>query len=140
MAAPNFADKTNVLRRTQAVKITETEIPDMDGTVRRVRTIEAAHARLERADGTIEEYSDCTAKEWPWSREGSPREWRLHGIPVTVLPMFQRGLGKAAIKSISLLSESSEVIIKLAEITMGTLLSETGEDFLSGKEVPPERE
>ena len=109
------------------VKITETEFTDPDGKVHRIRKIEAAHARLERADGTIEEYSDCTAKEWPYSPEGSPPEWQLYGIPVTV---FLRILSNAPIKSISLLSENSAVILRLIEISMGSTLSQTGEDFL----------
>ena len=42
------------------VRITEEEITDIDGQVRKVRKIEAARARIERPDGTVEEYSGAT--------------------------------------------------------------------------------
>ena len=59
------------------VRITEEEFKDFDGQVRKVRKIEAAHARIERPDGTVEEYSGINAEEWPWTLEGKPPEWHV---------------------------------------------------------------
>jgi hypothetical protein len=64
------------------VRITEEEITDIDGRVKRVCKVEAAHARIESPDGTVEEYSDINAEEWPWTPEGKPPEWRVFGIPM----------------------------------------------------------
>ena len=43
------------------VRITEEQCTDLDGRVRKVRKIEAARARIEHPDGTVEEYSGTTA-------------------------------------------------------------------------------
>ena len=45
------------------VRITEEEFTGLDGRVRKVRKIEAARARIEHPDGTVEEYSGTTAEE-----------------------------------------------------------------------------
>ncbi len=113
------------------VKITETEITDVDGSIKKIRTIEADYARVEHTDGTVEEYSDCTAKEWPWPKTENRPEWELFGIPVTLLV-------QAAIKSICLLSENQQVVLRLMEITVAVRFSQAGEDCLRGVEVPTE--
>ena len=113
------------------VKITETEITDIDGSIKKIKTIESPYARVEHTDGTVAEYSDCTARQWPWPKNENRPEWELFGIPVTLL--FQ-----AAIKSICLLSDNHQVILRLMEITPAVRFSQASEDGLRGVEVPTE--
>ena len=87
------------------VKITEEEFRDIDGGVRKVRKIEAAHARIERPDGTIEEYSGISAEEWPWTPTGKPPEWRVFGIPVHKILELGRSL---AMSNLTLLSDNGD--------------------------------
>ena len=115
------------------VRITEEEITDFDGRVRKRRTIEAAHARLESPDGTVEEYSDVNAKEWPWTPEGNPPEWRVFGIPMH--EVLQRGHSLAT-STLTFLSGNGDVILRIGSITIGMQLSFDGGDSLIGKEVP----
>ena len=92
------------------VRITEEEITDIHGQVRKVRKIEAALARIEHPDGTVEEYSGTTAEEWPWSLPGGPPEWHLFGIPLGSI--LEQGLPSRDM-TISFLSENGEIILKL---------------------------
>ena len=117
------------------VKITEEEFRDIDGRVRKLRKIESAHARIESPDGTIEEYSDINAEEWPWTPSGTPTEWRVFGIPIHKILELGRSL---VVSNLSLLSENGEVILKIGSITMGAQLSAAGGEFLMGREVFPE--
>ena len=115
------------------VRITEEEITDIDGRVKRVRKAEAAHARIESPDGTVEEYSDINAEEWPWTPEGKPPEWRVFGIPMH--EVFEKGHSLAA-STLILLSENGESILKIGSITIGAQLSSGGRDSLIGSEIP----
>ena len=117
------------------VRITEEEIRGIDGRSRKVRKIEAAHARIVRPDGTIEEYSDVNAEEWPWTPEGKPPEWRVVGIPVNKFVEMGRSL---AASSLTLLSDNGEILLRIGSITIGTQLSAMGKDFLMGHEVSPD--
>ena len=117
------------------VRITEEEIKDIDGRSRKVRKIEAAHARIVRPDGTIEEYSDVNAEEWPWTPDGKPPEWHVFGIPVNKVLEMGRSL---ATSSLTLLSDNGEIILRIGGITMGAQLSAMGKDFLMGHEVSPD--
>lgn len=110
------------------VRITETEFSDVDGQVRKIRTIEAAHARWEFPDGTIAAYSNCTAEEWPYSPKGSSPRWRV-GIPGTMTVP-----GSPLPQAICLLANNGAVILRLIEISIAATLSQVGEDFLMGKE------
>ena len=91
------------------VRITEEEFTDLDGCVRKMRTIEAARARIQHTDGKVEEYSDTTAEEWPWAPDDRPPEWRLFGIPM--LKMFELA-SRLNDMTISLLSDNGEIILK----------------------------
>ena len=53
------------------VRITKEEFTDLDGRGRKMRTIEAARARIQHTDGKVEEYSGATAEEWPWDSRRS---------------------------------------------------------------------
>ena len=115
------------------VKITETEFTDMDGRVRKTRKIEASYVRVERADGSTEEYSNCIADEWPYSPDGSPPEWKVFGILISPVALFKLG-----INSINLLGENRETILKLVGIKMLELMSQEGGSGLIGTEAPLE--
>ena len=115
------------------VRITEEEITDIDGQVRKVRKIEAARARIERPDGTVEEYSGATAEEWPWPLPGGPPEWHLFGIPLGRI--LEQGLPLRDL-TISLLSENGDIILKLGTIMIGIQMSASGRDHLAGSEIP----
>ncbi len=120
------------------VKITEEEFTDWNGQPTKVRRIEAARARLTRPDGTVEEYSDCSAQEEHYSLPDKPPQWRLFGIPVTV---FLRTLGTAvSIESIRLLAENGDTILKLVGMIMAAERSLGGRDYLMGTEAPLEDE
>ena len=114
------------------VRITEEEFTDLDGRVRKVRKIEAARARIEHADGTVEEYSDTRAEEWPWAPDGHSPEWRLFGVPMT--KVFELALRMDGI-TVSLLSENGEIILKIGSIAMGMQMSADRPVHLVGNEV-----
>ena len=114
------------------VRITEEETTDIDGRTIKVRKIEAAHARLERPDGTVEEYSDINAEEWPWSLPESAPEWRVFGIPMPSILLNR----PAAEISITLLMENGEIILKLGSISIGMQMSYGAGTYLFGNEVP----
>ena len=115
------------------VRITEEEITDFDGRVRKVRRIEAAHARIESPDGTVEEYSNINAEEWPWTPEGKPPEWRVLGIPIHKI--LEKGYSSAT-STLTLLSGNGETILKIGSISIGMEFSSDGRESLIGKEVP----
>ena len=115
------------------VRITEEQCTDLDGRVRKVRKIEAARARIEHPDGTVEESSGTTAEEWPRTPESRPPEWRLFGIPI--LQFFERGLRLNDL-TISLLSENSEIILKIGSIVIGMQRSADSLAHLVGSEIP----
>lgn len=114
------------------VRITEEEYTDFDGQVRKVRKIEAAQARIAYPDGTVEEYSDATATEWPWTPEDSPPEWHLFGISPKRL--LEQGLCWNDVL-ISLLSENGEVILKVGSIAIGITMSVNSTVYLAAKEI-----
>ena len=114
------------------VRITEEEITDIDGQVRKVRKIEATRGRIEHPDGTIEEYSGATAEEWPWSLPDAPPEWHLFGIPLGRI--LEQGFPSRDL-TISLLSESGEIILKLGTIMIGMQMSTSARDYLAGNEI-----
>ena len=118
------------------VRITEEEFTDLDGRVRKVRKIEAARARIEHPDGTVEEYSGTTAEEWPWAPEGRPPEWRLFGGPM--LKFFEQGL-RLNDMTISLLSENGDTILKIGSIVMGMQMSADRPAHLVGNEMALDR-
>ena len=115
------------------VKITEEEFIGPNGEVRRTRKIESARARFEYANGTVEEYSDCTAEQWPYTPDGSPSEWKVFGPPI---PSIIRRLKD--IRTMILLWENGESILKLVAITIAAEFSQYGTDSLMGKEAPLE--
>ena len=115
------------------VRITEEEFTDLDGRVRKVRKIEAARARIEHPDGTVEEYSGTTAEESRRSPDGRPLEWYLFGVPM--LKFLEQGLRLDGM-TISLLAENGETILKIGSIMMGMQLSAYGRDYLVGSEIP----
>ena len=115
------------------VRITEEEFKDIDGQVRKVRKIEAAHARIERPDGTVEEYFDINAEERPWTLEGNPPEWHVLGIPMQRI--FEMGHSLAT-STLTLFSGNGEAILKLGSITIGMQLSSSRGESLIGKEIP----
>ena len=98
-----------------------------------MRTIEAARARIEHSDGTIEEYSGTTAEEWPWTPDGRASEWRLFGIPI--LQFFERGVRLDGM-TISLLAENGEIILRIGSIAIGIQASAHGRGPLMGSETP----
>ena len=115
------------------VRITEEEFTDLDGRVRKMRTIEAARARIQHTDGKVEEYSDTTAEEWPWTPDDRPPEWRLFGIPIQ--QFFERRLRLDGV-TISLLSDNGEIILKIGSIAMGMQMSAGSPIHLMGSEIP----
>ena len=114
-------------------RITAEEITDHDGQVRIIRKIEAAGARIEHADGTVEEYSGTTAEESRRSPDGRPPEWYLFGVPM--LKLSEQGL-RLNDMTVSLLSENGETILKIGSIMMGMQMSATGRDCLAGSKMP----
>ena len=112
------------------VKIVEEEIVDVDGQIRRTRTIEAGRVRVEKADGTVEEYLDVRAEEWPWSPEGTV-EWRVFGIPFRS-PVDWVSLMNA---TMTFSWSSGDVILKLGSITLGMQMAQDAGPFLIGKEL-----
>ena len=115
------------------VRITEEEFTDHEGRVRKVRKIEAAKARIEHPDGTIEEYEDAVAEEWPWIPEGDPPEWRVFGVPI--LKFFEQGV-RLNDTTISLLAENGEIIVKIGSIALGLQMSADSSMHLVGSEIP----
>ena len=115
------------------VRITEEEFTDLDGRVRKVRIIEAARSRIQRPDGTVEEYSGTTAEEWPWTPDGRAPEWRLFGVPM--LKFLEQGLRLDGM-TILLLSENGEIILKIGSIAMGMQMSAGSPAHLMGSEIP----
>ena len=115
------------------VRITEEEFTDHEGRTRRVRKIEAARARIEHRDGTVEVYEGTTAEEWPWIPEGDPPEWRVFGIPV--LKFFEQEL-RLNDATISLLAENGEIFVKIGSIAMGLQMSADRSAHLVGSEIP----
>lgn len=109
-------------------KITESTFVDADGNTITTRTIEAAQATVEYADGTKVKISDVHASEMPRST-GTP-EWKIFGIPGDIASrvLFEGG---EIIKTIALHHETAELIIKLGSISILLLFSESAE------EVPP---
>ena len=118
-------------------RITEREIRDVDGSVKKVRTIEANRIRIEHPDGTIEELQDFPAppkaEEWPWPLPEGPTEWRVVNIPLD--KVIQMGL-RAMPKVLTLLSENGEPLLKLGSITLGVQFSAEGQNALMGNEIP----
>ena len=115
------------------VKITEETFLSPNGDVRRIRKIESAHVQVTYANGTVEEYFDCTAERWPYTGDSSPAEWKVFGVPI---PSIIRGWKDIA--TITLLGENGEGILKLMGITIAVELSQFGGDNLIGKEAPLE--
>ena len=118
------------------VRITEEEFTDREGRVRKVRTIEAARARIEHPDGTTEEYEGATAQGSILTEESHTRQWHLYGIPIGRLRQFGGGLGDI---TVSLLMENGEVIVKLGSLVITMQLSAAGWDGLVGNEIPLDR-
>ena len=115
------------------VRIREEETQGPGGRVKKVRIIEAAHARIERPDGTVEQYTDIDARESPWNLEGEQSEWRIFGIPM------RRVLGKGyslGTSTLSLFSDDGETLVKIGTISIGMQFSSEGGDFLVGRELP----
>ena len=115
------------------VRITEEEFTDLDGRVRKMRTIEAARARIQHTDGKVEEYSDTTAEEWSWAPDDRAPEWRLFGVPM--LKMFELA-SRLNDMTISLLSDNGEIILKIISIAMGMQMSVGSPAHLMGSEIP----
>ena len=109
-------------------KITENTFVNANGDKTITRTIEAAHAIIEYADGTKVEISDVHASEMP--RGTGPAEWKIFGIPSDIVSrvLFEGG---EIIKAVALHHETAELIIKLGSIGILLQFSESAE------EVPP---
>lgn len=118
------------------VRITETEITDVNGQVKKIRHIESACARIEWPDGKVEEYSDANANEWPWPRDDKSPEWHVSGIHIPISSLV--GLaGKFVFpNNLTLLSETGEIILKLVGIVIGAQMSIGSEITLVGNEIP----
>ena len=118
-------------------RITEHEITDVDGSIKKVRTIEADRIRVEHPDGTVEELENLSAppkaEEWPWPLPQGPAEWRLSNVPLD--KVIRMGL-QAMPKFLTLLSENGEPLLKLGSITLGGQFSANGQDLLMGNEIP----
>ena len=115
------------------VRIREEETQGPGGRLRKVRIIEAAHARIEKPDGTVEEYTDIDARESPWNSEGEQSEWRIMGIPMRRI--LEKGYSLAT-STLILLSDDGETILKVGTISIGMQFSSEGGDFLVGRELP----
>ena len=115
------------------VRITKEEFTDLDGRGRKMRTIEAARARIQHTDGKVEEYSGATAEEWPWTPDGHPPEWYLFGVPM--LKMFELA-SRLNDMTISLLSDNGEIILMIGSIMIGMQRSADSPAHLVGSEVP----
>ena len=116
------------------VKITESEFTDSDGNIRKVRKIEATHARIEYKDGTVGEYSDCRAEEWPYSLQDSPAEWQVFGIPTSAILRILNSRGVDAITILA--SENGETLLRLVNIVMTEMRSAEAQTNLIGTEEP----
>ena len=112
------------------VKITESEFRDVDGSIRKVRRIEAAHARIERSDGTVEEFCDCMADGLSSPDNPSLVEWRVFGIPVGAVKFPGPG------DFIVLLAENAEPLVKIVGILAGVQASLEGGIYFVGTEAP----
>ncbi len=108
------------------VKITESEYRYIDGSIRKVRRIEAAYARIEHSDGTAEEFSDCMAEGRASPDSPSIVEWRVFGIPVFPGPD----------DAIVLLAENAEPLVKIIGILAGVQASREGGIYFVGTEAP----
>ena len=116
------------------VKITKCKFTDIDGNVRKVKKIEAAHARIKHKDGTIEEYSDCKAEEWPYRLPDSPAEWQVFGIPASAFLRILNSRGADAITILA--SEDGETLLELVNIVATGMLSAGEQSALMGVEEP----
>ena len=117
-------------RNGTMVKITESEFRYIDGSIRKVRRIEAAYARIERSDGTVEEFSDCMAEGRFSPDSPSLVEWRVFGIPVPTVKL----LGPDDV--IVLLAENAEPLVKIVGILAGVTASREGGISFVGTEAP----
>ena len=116
------------------VKITESEFTDSDGNIRKVRKVEAAHARIEYKDGTVGEYSNCRAEKWPYSLQDSPAEWQVFGIPESAILRILNSRGVDAITILT--SENGEALLRLVNIFMTEMRSKETQPGLIGTEEP----
>lgn len=112
------------------VKITESEYRDTDGRVWKVRRIEAAHARIERSNGTVEEFRDCMADGRFSPDSPSLVEWRVFGIPVSGIKL------PSPYDVIVLLNENAEPLVKVVGILLGVQASQEGGAHFVGTEAP----
>lgn len=116
--------------------MTEEELLDRYGEARIRRRIESARAMIAHADGTTAQYPDCSAEEIVPDVPRIPAQWRLLGIPVTVLT---RTLGMAVrIEDVRFLAGNGATILRLVEVTLGAQVSQWGRDYLIGTEAPLE--
>ena len=115
------------------VRITEDEFTDHEGRVRKVRTIEAARARIEHPDGTTEEYEGTTAQGSDRTEQGHTRQWRLYG---TLIGRVRDLGGSLENVTVSLLAENGEIMVKIGSLAMTMQLSVAGWDGLVGNEIP----
>ena len=112
------------------VKITECEFIDIDGSTRKVRRIEAAHARIERSDGSVEEFFDCMADGRSLPDNPSLVEWRVFGIPIASVKI------PGPDDVIVLLAENAEPLVKIAGMLAGVQASREGGIYFVGTEAP----
>ena len=127
------------------VKITEEEFTDDKGRVHKQRKIEAAHAKIEYSDGTVEEFTDCTATEWPFTPDKDTHEWKTSGIPV--FGCFERLRKRATgvpfspsdiVTCIKFFSENGETILNLIRVSAFVQFSQDSSDSFMGQEEPLE--
>lgn len=96
-------------------RIIEKTFVNANGDKITTRTIEAAHAIIEYADGTKVEISDVHASEMP--RATATPEWKIFGIPGDIAGrvLFEGG---EIIRTIALHSETAELMVKLGSISI----------------------
>ena len=116
------------------VKITEHKTRDINGNVITTREIEGAFVRIEHPDGTIEEYSDVNAHEWPWSLPDQPPEWRVFGIPID--QRWFTGTLKDSI--VTFLADNGEIIMRLGSLNVSIAMAQGAGLSLMGNELPPD--
>ena len=124
-------------------RIEEKEFEDIDGSIKKIRIIEADRIVIERSDGSREELEDLPAnfraQEDPWTGSGQAIRWELFNFPFGPFEinfMFRPNEENIP-KFVTLFAVNGEILLRLGAIAIEMLRSADSEVLLVGEEIPP---